>query len=455
MRIHRKFLLPVLAACFLLVHSAAFAAGVTIQKCAAAENGSLLVSVAGADGSTDASAFSASTENGALEVAGMLSRREMKTTWFVVLDYGSDIHSVSIPMLTQAENRIMSGLSGLISPTDEGALVLCGGSPSVAVQDAAAFSSAMRGSFAATDSSCLPQTIEAVMEYIRGHEDELNPNVAVVIVTHGYYADAAVTNRIGEILQRNSHIGTYMICVVGSAKIYGTKADGWRDRAEKLSGLGFLTTGGSGFVTKDLSVPVADTAVQHISDLEQSKALLELKPTTAQAVGRTVSLQYGGGTLQSCLLPENTYENWAKHQSGAGAAESAPLTQEPAPEAGTEAPSTAAPYTLTAHKPSDTFTVTLRVSDNEHGAAAAEVKIVYDHNALRLEEARNIVNDRFLMLDFNGIQKDAAVSLTFTVQDDAAPGIYTVGTQVLSAVNPDEEEVSGLFFTQEAVLINW
>ena len=65
----------------------------------------------------------------------------------------------------------------------------------------------------------------------------------------------------------------------------------------------------------------------------------------------------------------------------------------------------------------------------------------------------SVINDKFIKMDMNGIRPEEPMTFTFTVLNDAVPGTYVIGTEVISAVDINEAAVSGLLYTQMVVTV--
>ena len=486
------------------------AAGFEIHSVRIMGDGLLQAVLRNGSGSRSLSDYSAGTENGMLDVTDTKGWDRMGTSWFVILDYGAEIHTVSTPLLKQSQDRILNGISNLVGEADEGALVLCSAQPSIVVKENEQFRSDLCKSAVATDTVWLPLTTEHVMAYIREHREELQPNIYVILFSHGYDATASIRSGIETTLRNNSDISTHVISVAGSAKTYGSKPDGWRDRATQLSILGALTSGGGGFVTLDLSIMEADQAWQSVKDAMTGCMALTLCPQDAESLGRELTISQASGSAAHYTLSEEEYAAWrlywplAERAVKPAEAETTalptqpftddwetkiPYTPVPTPESsvspvpaltstpmptpeptdltGSEPtvwpiiPSTSVPDTrkenpfssAVQYVPGDQILLTLQVLENPNKAVGAVIKLIYDHEVLILNANDQVRNDVFSLLNLNGIAPGEMIQLEFTVSDGARGGTQTVTAQALEAYDLEEKPVVGLMFSTETYLI--
>ncbi len=397
------------------------AAGVMVS-----EDGNLNAVICGLPESAAASGFSAFTENGNLEAVQTVPYRETETSWFFIYDNAGDtyIGIYSPKVIREKEKKVIVQAAEMVRNGDSGALVFSSSQPSVTVREADDLIETVNQSeYAGTGAEYLPQTLEHVISYIRTHREELRENVMIMVVTDAYFAyarDPAFTGRISSVLQDNADITTYMICVVGSQRNYSPD---WVKQAGKLAGLGEITAGGTGYSTAGLHDDQIDLALQRVRAALGERLRLELRPVSADSVGKEITVSCGGASL-SIRLDEGSYEKWLSRWT-------------PVYHSGDE---------VTVH-------VKLNIPENGKQVIAAEAALNYDHSVFRLTDTPSVINDRFILYSRNGIQPEETVALTFTVLQTAKPGTYTIGAETVSALDTDDQEVSGIFFTGEEVTV--
>lgn len=107
--------------------------------------------------------------------------------------------------------------------------------------------------------------------------------------------------------------------------------------------------------------------------------------------------------------------------------------------------------TAMAEKPGDTVTVTVSVTGNPNDAFAGRIKFSFDSDALTFvsatkagdaNQAPATASGSFLLSNLSGLKIGSVGTLTFKVNDNAAPGVYAITVWAYDCVDADENEVS-------------
>ncbi len=258
--------------------------------------------------------FSAATENGDLVIDEAYVLNKQGTSWFVVLDYHRSVHYKQIP---EIQDRVMSGLAGIIQSKDEGALVLTNYDPAIHVEQAATLKENLVKTPGASESSALVVTMGKVMDYIHENRANLMPNVVMVVITSALEeVDLQEAERIlGS--DSNRLNTTYVVCTLPSEATAGAAR---RENGYQLQNLAKLTVGGTGYITEKLSKDEADKAVQRIASSERRKILMFLDPQKSANTGKklTVKQTTAGGKEMSETkdLTDDQYNYWVEAIDG-------------------------------------------------------------------------------------------------------------------------------------------
>ncbi len=254
--------------------------------------------------------FTASTENGELEVSNAVALRNEGTSWFVILEYGSDNKN---DKLREVSDEVMKGVAAMVLDIDDGALIPCADGTQVNVQKAQPFRDALNGVHGTTKQSLLPATLNTVMNYISDHRANLMPNVAVIIITQARILKDTELDAMQETLTKFNTVTTHVVCPLPASA-----GKDWKDKALRVAQMGAGTLSGSGYITRESNSAEAAKAVENIRNLERSMIMLLLKPTrnSADAVGQELSVTQttaGGKQLTvKAKLTNETLELWRR-----------------------------------------------------------------------------------------------------------------------------------------------
>ncbi len=304
--------------------------GIAMSLATVRDSGTL--EVIGSSGYTDEKDmnFTASTENGELEVKNAVALRDEGTSWFVILEYGSDNQN---DKLRAASDEVMKGIANLVLDIDDGALVPCDGKSGIHVQKPQPLRDALNGVHGKTDANEVPTTVRNVMNYIYENRASLMPNVAVVLIAQARTLDDSMMESLQDTFNRFSTITTHVICPVSK----NTKDERWKTRAVRLSQMGAGTLSGSGYVMSQDKAE-ASNAVDNIRDLERSMIMLLLEPKAYDVdfIGKELTLTQttaGGKNLTTTgKLSDETYGMWKtiiEEKAAAPAPESGGTEKEP------------------------------------------------------------------------------------------------------------------------------
>ena len=262
----------------------------------------------------DPAHFTASTENGALDVLSADQMRKNGVTWFVIVDYDNG-KRLGGEYLTQVEDWALQRFrTNAVQDNDNGAVIKTSSSPSIAVVSRDQFLNDLTNADTQADGKELGTTLRKVMEYIDANQGSLKDHAAVLIMTSAQDADKAIQASIQETLEQYGSITTYIMAFTGSRGNYNSNPDGWRDRAAKVAGLATLTLGGQGGMTQSLSQRDTYDLVDDVIEAERVLVSLTLDPKSVTNVGKEVSLRQttadGKVISADATLPESIYDSW-------------------------------------------------------------------------------------------------------------------------------------------------
>ena len=174
--------------------------------------------------------FTASTENGELEVVGISALRDLGTSWFVIVDFSNNAGNYQ-RQLFRTEMQFLQKLGDIVQPIDAGRVVTVDANPTIGIEQMAdSFRSALGVQPLATDSHYLDVTMRRVFQYIRENRGDLKQNVAVVVVTAGNITQDSDLTTIGSTLRSYSDITTHIVAFAPE----NNDLSAWHNRATSL-----------------------------------------------------------------------------------------------------------------------------------------------------------------------------------------------------------------------------
>ncbi|MBQ8074068.1 MAG: FHA domain-containing protein [Clostridia bacterium] len=260
--------------------------------------------------------FTAYTENGDLEVRNAFALRNAGTSWFVILEYGSDNRNDNTKKVS---DNLMAGIADLVLDIDEGALIPATDDAAVNVQKAQQLRDVLKGKHGQTDIHKVPDTLSKVMNYIRDHRADLMPNIAVVLITQARLLTEDEMNTMQDTLTQYRNVTTHVLCPLAPGA-----NNNWTSRAYRVSQMGAGTLSGSGQILNDYSLNTSTQAVERIRDLERAMLMLLLEPKTLRPenVGKELTIKQttaGGKELTATgRLSEEAYALWKERIAAAG-----------------------------------------------------------------------------------------------------------------------------------------
>ena len=270
--------------------------------------------------------FTASTENGELEIVDSAVLRNAGTSWFVILEHD---HYQDNKHYAQTSIRALKDIADMIDDKDDGALIRCDEEHAINVEQSNVFRETLRKTHNRTDSKELSGTVKATMKYISDNRERLMDNVVVIIITAcpEKVITEAVVDDIGNTLRSNSNITTHIVVTAARDVHTGDREIGQRLIDKAKGG----TVGGTGYMTESLRDDEADKAIQRINNAERRKIVMLLDPKSTSALGHTLTVTQtteGGKQLKDVAnLSDAIFNLWEENLKTRSPEQSAPTAQ--------------------------------------------------------------------------------------------------------------------------------